>query len=311
MTPDPLLLAQELRAAVHRYETDRDRQSIEGRLGISDIGFCRMYAVFVVRQEEPTEDPSKFQAFVGTALGDRLELVISAMYPTAKRHAEVEVELPSGAKLPGHPDIVLPGGVIDIKTVDGLTGVKRKGASLQQRFQRHLYAAALVQAGELSADAWVGNAWWDRSAREDMPHVEVEPYDSNWLFYADEWLSDVLYAVRTGDEAPKDQPIEFCQGYCPFFSKCRGDDVLKDREGGGLIVNPDHLDAIDTYTEASKDIRAAEKAKEDARRALAGVSGVGSGYVIKWIEVSESEVPGYTRSGYTRLDIRPLPKKVR
>jgi len=309
MTPDPQLLAQELRAAVHRYETDRDRQSIEGRLGISDIGFCRMYATYVVRQEEPSEDPSKYAAFVGTAIGSYLETVIEHMYPTAERDMTVEVELPSGAKVEGHPDIVLPAGVIDIKTVDGLTSVRRKGASLQQRFQRQLYAAALDQAGR--DIEWVGNAWWDRSARDEMPHVEVEPYDPLWMTYADEWLSEVLYAVKTGTEAPKDQPIEFCQGYCPFFSKCRGDDVLKDREGGGLIVNPDHLDAIDVYTEAQRDIRAAEKTKEDARRALAGVSGIGSGFVVKWIEVSESDVPGYTRSGYTRLDIRPLPKKVR
>jgi len=311
MIPDSDALAREMRDAVHKFESDRDRQSVEGRLGISDIGFCRQYAAYVVKQQPATDDPPKWAAFVGTAVGDRVEYVVQHMFPIARRHLAVEVELPSGLKLPGHPDIVTPSGVIDIKTVDGLEVVKFTGASVQQQFQKHLYAAALIQSGDLDEEtAWVANAWFDRSGRQPEPHVEIEAYDPMWLFWADEWLSDVTYAVRHNEDAAQDKPIQFCEVACPFFTVCRADDVVKDREGGGLLVAPEHVQALSLYVEARKDKKAAERAMEDAQRALAGVSGVAEGHVLRWTSVGESDVPGYTRRGYTRMDVRKLPKPV-
>src|SRR3546814_8827123 len=59
-----------------------------------------------------------------------------------------------------------------------------------------------------SPECKVGNIWIDRSGREPIPHAQVEPYDDMWIIKADQWLGDVLYAVRVGEEASKDRSEE-------------------------------------------------------------------------------------------------------
>ncbi len=305
--PDPDALAEEFARAVQKYETPRDLQAKSGRVGVSDIGHCREYVRLMIVETPFSDDPPKFAAFVGTALDDRIQMVVQDMFPTAKRHMEVTVTLPSGLQVLGHPDLVLPNGVIDIKTVDGLTSVKRNGPSVTQQFQRHLYAAGLIQAGEIPEECWVGNVWFDRSARDYTPHVQLEPYDPLWLTWADEWLADVMYAVKHGERAMQDQPIEFCERFCEFYTVCRGEDVLRDREGGGKIEDPMLIDAVRMYVDARDSIKELERQKADAQRMLADISGVADDYMVKWVYVNPSEVPGYTRSGYAKLDIRKVP----
>lgn len=306
--PDAEKLAGELRTAVHAYESERDKQSAQGIMGVSDIGHCREHSRLLVAETVFSDDPSKWAAFVGTAIGDKLEHVVQDLFPTAKTGIEITVTLPSGLQLLGHPDLVTPTGVLDLKTVDGLTSVKRGGPSIQQQFQRHLYAAGLIQDGSLPEDCWVGNAWFDRSARSDMPHVQVESYDPTWLLRADEWLDDVLYAHKHGQEAPKDQPMEFCAKCCEFYSICRGEDAYRDREGGGRIEDPQLLDAVYAYVEAREAKKDAEKQMADAQRMLADTRGVADDMIVKWIHVNASEVPGHTRAPYSKLDIRKAPK---
>jgi hypothetical protein len=57
--------------------------------------------------------------------------------------------------------------------------------------------------------------------------------------------------------------------------------------------------------------KAAERMKDDAKRALAGTSGFTGTHVVKWIYVNESEIPGHSRPGYERLSIRPIPRATR
>lgn len=308
--PDPAKLSAAIKDALHVWgnSTPRSQQARQHKLGISDIGNCREYARLMTIEETFTDDPRIFEANIGTWVGDGVEEAVAAMFPQARRGMEVTVTLPSGASYVGHPDLVLPSGVLDIKTVDGLTGVRRTGPDVQQQFQRHLYAAALVQAGELPEDCWVGNVWIDRSGRDEEHVVNVESYDPIWLQYADEWTSDVIYAVQHGEQAMKDRPVEWCEKCCPFFSTCRGEDVLRDRESQGLITDPFILDYVEALVEAKAKKKEAEKVIEDARRALADVSGTTGEHIIRWVFVDSSDVPGYTRAAYSKLDVRKIPR---
>lgn len=307
--PNAEAMAEDIYQAIKGWNatTDRGKQTHEHRIGISDIGNCREYVRWMTIEQEFTNEPELHQAFIGSWLGEGIEQAVSGMFPKAKTKLEVTVELPSGLKLTGHPDLVLPRGVLDVKTVDGLTGVRKHGPSEQQQFQRHLYAAALVQAGELPEDCFVGNVWVDRSGRDPKPFVNLESYDPTWLKRADEWLSDVHYAVTNKERAFQDKPIEWCEVCCPFFSVCRGEDARKDREQGGMITDAFAVDYVDTLIQAREQKKEAEKTLEDCRRALAGVSGSTGTHMVRWVYVGPSQVPGYERAAYEKLDVRRIP----
>lgn len=313
--PDSARIAEVVKDSLNKWwtTTERGQQTLEHRLGVSDIGGCREYVRRMTIEEEFSDEPEEYNltALIGTAIGDYAERAIAERFPRARRFVEVTVALPSGSTHVGHPDLVFPTGVLDIKTTDGLTSVRRMGPSLGNQFQRHLYAAGLVQAGELPEDCWVGNLWIDRSGRDKDHHVQIESYDPIWLSRADEWLSDVIYAVQNGEGAMKDMPIEWCERCCPYFTNCRGEDALKDRESQGLIDDPFTLDIVDALIEAKAQKKAAEKVIEDARRALAGVSGTTGEHVVRWVHISESDVPGFKRAAYDKLDVRKIPKAKR
>lgn len=308
--PDPARLGTALAEAIEVFEsnTPRSKQADDFHIGISDLGTCREWERWMTIQQPPTDSPSKRKAFIGSALGERWEEAIAATFPQARRKMEVTVTLPSGATYVGHPDLVLPNGVLDLKSVDGLTGVRRTGPDLQKQFQRHLYAAGLVQAGELDKDCWVGNAWIDRSGRDDEIVVSIESYDPSWLIRVDEWVSDVTYAVQYNERTVQDMPIEWCEKCCEFFSICRGEDVRKDRESRGLITDAFTLDYVTALIEAKNQKKQAEKVIEDCRRALADVSGTTGDYIVRWVFVDESQVPGHTRAAYSKLDVRKIPR---
>lgn len=305
----------------HNAQTERGRATLEHKIGISDIGGCREYVRFMTVQEPFTDDPENWAAFVGEAVDGLTKVAFQKELGGLKADVSVWVELPSGFSYIGHPDLVLPGGqkwadgahgVVDIKTVDGLEAIKRNGPDEQQEIQRHLYYAACRQAGLIKDDdGIVANMWLDRSGRDPKPYVQVESYDPTWLTVADEWISDVVYAVKTGEHAMKDKPLEWCQVCCPFFSACRGADILKDRESQGLIEDPFLLDLVEMYDEAREDKKNADRRLEDARRGLAHVSGTTGQHVVKWIFVDASDVPGYTRKPYYKLDVRKMPKPQR
>jgi hypothetical protein len=308
--PQPQVVAAKMMEVVDGWNatTPRGQQSAAHRLGISDIGMCREYARWMTVEQAFTDEPNKWEAFVGSAIDRLLTEAVSVAMPNALTNVTTVVTLPSGATYPGHPDLVFINGVLDNKTVDGLTQVRRQGPTLQQQFQRHLYYAGLLQEKRIEPDGWVGNVWWDRSGRESMPHVQIESYDPTWLHRADDWISDVLYAVQTGERTMKDKPTEWCSKCCEFFTVCRTEDVLTDSERGGLIEDPDALDLIDAYKDARDTKKECERVMDDVRRALADISGRTTEDIVKWIFVNSSEVPGYTRSPYSKLDIRPIPR---
>jgi hypothetical protein len=306
-------LAAKVETAFRRAtnESDRSRQSNTNVLGVSDIGNCHEYVRRMIVNEEPSQDVDRYDlaAFIGTAIGDHIEAAMVAMFPGDGwvKQAEVTVQLHVRGfelNIPGHPDLHNRRHLIDFKSRDGLAVVRRTGPSDQERFQKALYAKALIERGDMDRkDCWLHNVYIDRSAVTSTPVVFSEPYDEAIVAQAIEWLDDVLYAVQMDEFAMRDPAREWCWACCPFAPQCRGE---QDSDVSGLIDDPVYLEAIDVYLTSSEQIKALEKDRKSASSALRGAEGRTETHSVRWIEVGASEVPATTRSAYSRLDIRPI-----
>lgn len=292
--------------------SERSRQSKTNVIGVSDVGGCREYVRRVIVNEEPSQEVHTYDlaAFIGTAIGDHVEDAFMAgnLKTDWVKQGTVVVTLEVRGyvlNIPGHPDLFSRTDLIDIKTVDGLGVVRRVGPTDQQRFQRALYTKALIDSGRMDRDAWMHNVYIDRSGAENEPVVWSAPYDPHEVEEAVEWLSDAIYAVQMDEEASRDKPREWCWACCPFAPACRGED---DTDVEGLIEDPFILDAVKVYNEATAAIKLAEKDKKSAASVLDRVNGRTSTHTVRWVEIGPSEV-AYSRSGYRRLDVRPVPRK--
>ena len=304
--------AQLIDAAVRAYQdnSSRSMQSAAGIIGPSDIGFCRQKAVLMTRGVAQSDSPPKWSAAVGTAVGDYVEAAIKAMFPNwlvgSIDKVKVTATLPSGAEISGHPDIVIPedNAVLDIKTVDGFTWVKREGTSLSHKYQRHLYALGLAQAGILdpAKPILVGNVYFDRSGKQQVSMGLVEDMDHTLTDQIDSWITDVTYAVTHGEDASRDIPAAICERICEYYTACRGGLPIND--GGERIEDPELLTAIDTYIEGKNLAKQAEQLKDEAKAHLVGVNGTTDKHEVRWVEVQPTQVNSFTKPGYWRLDIR-------
>lgn len=291
----------------------RTAQQADNRIGASEVGLCRSYLQRMIRQEEKREDERvPWQAFIGTALGDALERALAAVVQGVWVQDDVLATLPSGLTIPGHIDAYgeadeeQPGWVLDFKAKDGVIVVSRQGdIDRSHKYQVALYWLALVQAGKIRPDAPAFVVYVDRSGKTWEPFVKEVTVDQALIAEIDEWLGDVIYAVRNGEEASRDRPYEFCEVACPFFFNCRGSDEF---HAQGLITDEEALTAIKVYQEAAAAEKAAKKAKDEAKAALAGISGSNGEVVLSWTQVNESQIESYTRAGYTRLNMRRVPK---
>jgi len=311
-------IQQRIAEAMREYHGRSPRAALarEGFLGPSDIGFCRQKAALVIKQTPPSDDTSKWAAFVGTAVGKEIEYALVAAFPDwivgSVSNLNVTAELPSGATISGHPDIVAPdiNAVLDIKTVDGFATVRRDGTSQAHRYQRHLYALGCLQQGILTDDKplYVGNLYFDRSGKEPEPLVLVEEIDWTLTNEIDSWVQDVIYAVKNGETASRDIPPTICERICEFFTVCRG--ALPNYEGGMTIEDPALLEAIRMHVEASAMEKEARGLKDAAKDLLAGVNGQSEDYQVRWVTVGSTYIEATTRAGYTRLDIRPVKKRL-
>lgn len=288
----------------------RSMQADQGRLGPSDIGFCRQKAALMVKGIEATDAPPKWAAAVGTAVHNYVEAAIKGMFPTwlvgSIDKINVTATLPSGAAISGHPDIVIPedNTILDIKTVDGFAWVKREGTSQNHKFQRHLYALGAAQAGMFddSKPIYVGNIYFDRSGKEPHPIAIVEELDPTLTIEIDAWVTDVIYAVKNSEDASRDIPAAVCERICSHFTACRG--ALENHDGGELIEDLELLAAVDMYTEARDMEKTAKQMKEEASSRLAGINGSTGSWQVRWVEVQPSRVESFDKQGYSRLDIR-------
>ena len=292
-------------------DTPRTQQARSGILGPSDIGFCRQKAVLMTRGVAPTDNPPKWSAAVGTAIHDYVERAIKARYPSwlvgSIDNVEVTATLPSGVEIKGHPDIVIPSdnAVIDIKTVDGLAYIRNQGASLQHKYQRHLYALGLIQSGILddSKPVTVGNLYMDRSGKEPEPLLLTEEMDPMLTGEIDLWVEDVIYAIKHNEDANRDVASPVCERICEFFTVCRGS--LPD-DDSDLIQDPELINAVDAYVRARDMEKEATQLKKEAQAILSGVSGSTGNYQVRWTEIQPTVVESFQKTGDMRMDVRKL-----
>ena len=291
--------------------SSRSKQSADGILGPSDIGFCRNKAALMTKGVAATDSPPKWAAAVGTALHNYIEAAIKEAHPDwlvgSIDGIRVTATLPSGAEISGHPDIVVPSAnaVLDIKTVDGFQWIKREGTSLQHKYQRHLYALGLVQAGILNdaAPVLVGNIYFDRSGKEPEPLVLVDEMDPTLTPEIDSWVQDVIYSVTNKEDASRDVPAAVCERICSHYTACRGGLETFEAE---FIDNPELLSAVDMYVQGRDMKKEGESMQKAAQALLDGVNGSTGTYQVRWVDVQPTTVESFEKSGYRRMDVRKV-----
>jgi hypothetical protein len=308
--------AEFITTALDRFDgqSARSAQSREGILGPSDIGFCRQKAVLVTKQTKPSDYVPRWAAAVGTSIHTYVEKAIKMSHPDALvgsiDNITVTAQLPSGARISGHPDIVIPSEntVLDIKTVNGFEATKRNGASLSHKYQRHLYAMGCIEAGmfDPAKEVYVGNVYLDRSAKDPNPLVLIDKFDPLLTNEIDSWVQDVIYAVKNGEDASRDVAAAVCESICEFFTVCRGG--LAVHEGQEIITDNYLINAIDMYVEGRDMEKQGEQMKKEASEMLSNVNGQTSTHQVRWVQVNPTLVNAFERPGYTRLDVRKVRK---
>jgi hypothetical protein len=293
--------------------SSRSKQSADGILGPSDIGFCRQKATLMTKGVAATDNPPKWAAAVGTAIHNYVEAAIKEAHPDwlvgSIDKVRVTATLPSGAKIGGHPDILVPASnaVLDLKTVDGFEWVKREGTSLQHKYQRHLYALGALQAGLLDPHrpVLVGNVYLDRSGKQPKPLAIVEEMDPTLTPEVDSWVQDVIYAVKNNEDASRDVAAAVCERICSHFTACRGG--LETAEGE-FIDDPTLLSAVDMYVEGRDLKKQGDAMQKAAQDVLSNVNGSTGTYQVRWVDVQPTTVQSFEKVGYRRMDVRKVRK---
>lgn len=304
-TPEEVALRVKEAVRAHSAGSLRSQQQAQQLIGMSELGACRNYLLHMVKQTPFDErDDIKWPAFIGTAIGDRLEKAVAERFGYTVQRV-VQVTLPSGKTVSGSCDVQADReGVWDFKSVDGLESVRRTGPTFRQKVQIMGYLLALIQSGEVDDDGVACLVFVDRSGRDPEPYVWMSAYDPDILAEADRRIDDVVYARLYESEAPRDEPDAWCQVACPFYYKCRGATT----DVGGLIEDEGALLAVKHYEEGKRLVREGERLKDEAKVTLKGVEGSTGEHLVRWTHINETEVPGFTRKGYSRLDIRKMPK---
>jgi hypothetical protein len=264
----------------------------------------------MTRGVEPTDSTPIMAAAIGTAVHNYVEAAIKSMFPDwlvgSIDQITVTTTLPSGAQISGHPDILIPADntLLDLKTKDGLQWVKREGASQSNKYQRHLYIMGAIASGYLdpSQPIYVGNAFLDRSGKEELVITDTAEWDPTLTDEIDAWVTDVIYAVKNGEDASRDLPAAVCERICSHFTACRG--ALDIHDGAELITDSELVSAIDMYTDARDMEKTAKQMKDEASSRLHGINGSTGKWQVRWVEVQPSRVEAFDKQGYARLDIR-------
>lgn len=311
LTEDQVALAVAHAARQSSMNSARSVQQSEHRIGASEIGMCRNYLRHMTIQtpyDDGAED-NKFAAFVGTAIGDRLEWAYGEENEGAMLQAEFDATLPNGMVIPCHSDIIdtKKNILIDLKAKNGLSMVRGETPDRSHIYQVAIYLLGAIQAGYLQEGATAYLVYVDRSAADPVPFHAIEVVVDDFLYGSIvNWIEDAMYAVQTGEEASRDRPYQWCEVACPFFSSCRGQETLSE----GVIDDPEVSLAAKKYREALDQERDAKRVKEDAMAVLQGKSGFipDVGLNLSWTFVPESNV-AYQRGAYTRINLRKPPAR--
>jgi hypothetical protein len=300
-----------LNAALKAYSdgSARSMQSAAGIIGPSDLGFCRQKATLMVRGVEQSDSKSTAAAQIGTAIHAYAADAFKAMFPHwIIDNRKFSATFPSGAVVAGTPDLIAIdyNALIDVKTVDGFSWVKREGTSLNHRYQRHTYTLAAIQEGVLddTAPIYVGNFYIDRSGKEPEGLLVIEEYDPTLTNEIDSWIQDVIYAAKNGEDAMRDIPAPVCEKICEFFTVCRGG--LEVHEGQDVIDDPDLKAAVRMYVEGRDMAKEGEALKRSASAMLSGVNGTDGEWQVRWVSVAPTTVSAFEKQGFDRLDVRKV-----
>jgi hypothetical protein len=287
----------------------RSQQAKQFVLGVSDIGYCPERTRRHLDNQVP-EDTDVLAAWIGTALGDHAEQALKVAWPEAIIQGEVHLNLRVQGRsfsLPGHPDVIIPGwGILDAKTDYGLGTVEREGSSFAQQWQRNAYALAAFEGGLLGdmnlEDVQVGNFWIDRAGIDKRVHVEVTAFDQAVIDQGVEEIDSVIYAYLNDEEAEKRPPRQVCAVTCGFFSKCREWET----DVHGLIEDVELVSHIEAYAAGGDLERRGKRMKDEAKEHLREISGSTGRHSLRWTWINESPVPGHTRKGYYKIDLRAV-----
>lgn len=287
----------------HSASTARGEQQRAGLIGMSDLGVCRNYLRHMIIGSPQPDEGMKWAAFLGSAIGDRLEAAMVADDPEIITQYEVAVTFPSWRSTPGHLDAFSTEGdwVLDFKAKDGLTVVDRADVDRSHLYQIVGYWLALVQEGLLTENAKAFIVYVDRSGGNSEPVVKEVEVTPELIAEVDSWVDDAVYAARNGEEAPRDRPYQWCEVACPFFALCRGKD---EHQPKGLIEDPFLIAAADQYDEAMELQRQATRMKDDAKTVLDGINGSTGRLNVSSTWVNESNIPASVRRGYNRISVR-------
>jgi hypothetical protein len=307
--------ADAVRDAVNEWSnsTERAEQDKQFIIGPSAIGYCSERLRRQLDRQEPEDFVDWNKAFIGTWLGEGLEQALKKRWPHLLTQSEFWVTLQGDRyqyRIPAHSDVIDPtvGLVLDAKAKDGLMYVRRQETADQgYQFQRHLYGLGAHQSGLLGdiplEDVRVGNIYYDRSGKEPVPHVQIEPFSHDVIRQATWWLDEVVEAFLAGEEATKEPPRQVCEATCGFYTKCRGYDT----DVEGVIRDEKHLQAMEMYIEGGDLERTGKKMKQQAQIILNGVEGHTSDYTLRWTLINGGPVH-YDREAYLRMDLRKRKK---
>jgi hypothetical protein len=294
----------------------RTLQSKEGRIGPSDLGWCRMKATLMTRGVPQSDVKPINSAQIGTAI----HAYVAEAFGAVKNddwHIEVPVTatFPNGAEISGTADLIMSdwNACIDVKTVDGFEWVKREGTSQNHKFQRHTYTLGGIAAGLLddSKPLYVGNLYIDRSGKEKEPLLLIEEFDPSLTDQISSWIDDVIYAAKNGEDASRDIPAPVCAQICEHFTTCRGN--LPIEEGGESISDEMRISAIKMFDDGRELAKRGEQMKKEAGAILVDTNGIavidGITWQVRNVWVNPTRVDAFEKRGYNRLDVKSLKPK--
>lgn len=304
-------VTQAIRSAT--MDSARSQQSKQHLVGMSDMGGCREYLRLTVLETpfdpvEEEDDDLNLDSFIGTAFGDRLESILEGEYRT---QVPITLTLPNGLVVAGTADIVGDDCVWDGKTTKHYANIRRHGPDFTHKAQLAGYLVGAVQEGIITGEEPYGAlVYFDRLGKFKTPHVYVMTLEEAGEILAgtgaegegsiQERIEQVVYAVANNEMTTRDRPEEWCKVACPYYLTCRAG-VTDVNE---VIWDLELLQAVDDVLAARHIKKEAEALKAGAEARLFGINGSTRKHLVRWITVNGSE----TRAGYTRLDVREVPR---
>ncbi len=242
--------------------------------------------------------PKKGKALVGTALHAVWLPQLQELVPELLIEQDLLLTLPSGRQIPVHPDILDPieNSCTDLKTTDELNLRRRQGADERHWWQAAEYFLAAQQAEILRPGPGTLRILYVDMTDADNTHVEQRPFDMALIEAADEWFSNVAYAVQHEIEGAKTGQPYFCQSYCPFFDICKPPLI----DAAGQLTNPALIERVHLAHEAREERKRWEKVEKEAISELRGVSGRAGDVQVVSTTVNGKHGP------YIKVDLGPV-----